>query len=451
MSSRKTKMAEMPMTRLVLDMGFPLMFSLLIQSLYNIVDSIYVSRVSEKALTATSLAFPVQHLMIAISVGLSVGLNAVMARSAGSGNNKRAGNVATEGLVIALGISLVFAVLSLLLTQRISAGMTDDPETAAMTASYMGICVLFSQGIFVEKVAQRTLTAVGLSRWSMYSQLTAAISNIILDPVLIFGMFGLPALGITGAAIATVAGQWLGAVIAVWANIRFNTQIRFSFRDLHFEHEDLQDVLRIGMPTMITQSLGSLMTALVNGILITFSSTAVAFFGVYYRLQNFVYMPVNGLGQAVLPIAAFSYGARNKARLKELWNVGIRYAILFTLAGILIFELFPAPLLKLFNASEEMLAIGVPALRIIAVIFPFAAFTYISGYYCSGLGNAMVNLIGGMLRQVVVLVPLIWIFAHSFGIHTVWYAFWIAELSACLYCYLCVKREKARKVEILPE
>ncbi|MBQ6451421.1 MAG: MATE family efflux transporter [Solobacterium sp.] len=444
MSSRKAKMAEMPIPQLVLDMGFPLMFSLLIQSLYNIVDGIFVSRVSEKALTATSLAFPVQHLMIAVSVGLAVGLNAVMARTAGSGDRKKAGNIAAEGMVIALGISLVFAVLGLLFARVISAGMTDDAETARMTASYMGFCVIFSQGIFAEKVAQRTLTAAGLSRWSMYSQLTAAVSNIILDPILIFGLFGLPALGITGAAIATVAGQWLGAVIAVWANYRFNTQIRFSFRDLQFSRDDLRSVLRIGMPTMITQSLGSLMTALINGILMPVSASAVAFFGIYYKLQNFVYMPVNGLGQAVLPITAFTLGAGNKQRLREVWHWGIRYALYFCAAGSILFELFPGQLLSLFNAGEEMYRIGIPALRIIALTFPFAAYTYISGYYCSGLGNAMVNMTGGMLRQVIVLVPLVWILMKMLGLGSVWYAFWFAEISAFLFCYCRVRKEKAK-------
>jgi len=446
MNEKQNKMSTMPMSKLVLDMGFPLMLSLLIQSLYNVVDSIFVARVSEKALTATSLAFPMQHLMIALSVGTAVGLNAVMARAAGAKDEKRACSVATTGFVICLAVSCLFTVIGFLFSGAIASSMTDDPETASMTAVYMGICVMFSQGIFIEKVAQRMLTSVGLSKYSMYSQLAAALSNIILDPILIFGWFGLPAMGVRGAAIATVAGQWLGAIAALYFNKMRNPTIHIRFRGWKWNWEDVRAIYRIGMPSMITQSLSSVMTALVNAILMPISSTAVAFFGVYFRLQNFVFMPVNGMGQAVLPIAAFNLGAGSRARVREVWRVALRYALAVSLFGLLLFEALPGQLLSLFSAGEEMMKLGVPALRIIAVTFPLATFTYVSGYYCSGLGNAMVNLIGGLLRQVIVLVPALALLARLFGVRAGWFAFWCAELAAFGFCLVMVRRLVRRRL-----
>lgn len=446
MEAKQNKMAVMPVPKLVFTMALPLMLSLLIQSLYNIVDSIFVARLSEGALAATSLAFPVQFLMIALSVGTSVGLNALLSRLAGAGKREEACRAATTGLALNLATALVFVVVGLAASGPIAGAFASDREIADLCRQYMLVCLAFCPGIFLETQGQRMLQAVGFTTLSMVSLICGAVTNIILDPIMIFGCFGFPALGIRGAAVATVIGQWVGAAVALGLNRAKNPMIHIRLKGHRFLGSDVASIYKVGAPTMVMQAMGSLMVAAVNAILITASPTAVAFFGVYYKLQNFLMMPMNGLGQAAIPIAGFNFGAKNGRRIRQAWRVMMPAAILISLLGTLVFELFPGPLLSLFNASAAMLEMGVPALRIIAVTFLFSGVTIVCGYFASGLGNGVVNMLGAAVRQFVLLVPFVRLFTSLSGVGAAWFAMWISEAAAFALSLFLTRREFKRKV-----
>lgn len=430
----------MPMRKLLISMSLPLMLSFLIQSLYNIVDSIFVSRIGENALTATSLAFPVQMLMIALSVGTSVGLNTLLSRRVGQKREKDACNAATTGLLLMLFTSALFTLFGILGVGHYAEMMTGDAGIAELCFRYLRVCTLLCQGIFLETYGQRLLQSVGETGLSMVSLVIGSVVNLILDPILIFGLFGAPALGITGAAIATVIGQWSAAAAALMLNRYKNPLIHLSFREYHFERADIRDIYKVGLPTIIMQAIGSVMLFSVNKVLIASSATAVAFFGVYYKLQGFLMMPVNGLGQATIPIVGFNFGAKNFHRIKEAWRLTIPAGLIFSAAAAVLFLLFAKPLLLLFSAGDELLSIGVPALRIIAITFPFATVTMLCGYFATGLGNAVINMVGGLLRQLLLLVPFLVLFMYFFGLEGAWYAFWVAEPVAFLFSFLLTKR-----------
>lgn len=445
----QNKMEVMPMKKLVFTMSLPLMMSLIVQSLYNIIDSIFVAQLSEQALTATSLAFPVQFLMIAIGVGTAVGLNATLSRKIGEKKPEEACRVATTGLILVLITACIFCLVGLFLSRPIAYSFTDDAEIAGQCRQYLFICVVFCFGTFLETYGQRLLQAVGNTFLSMVSLIVGAVTNIILDPIMIFGLFGCPKMGIAGAAIATVIGQCLGAITALLLNRFKNPVIHVHFKGYHFNFSDLISIYRVGLPTIITQAIGSLMTVSINAILITVSPTAVAFFGIYYKLQNFLMMPMNGLGQAAIPIVGFNYGAGNGKRIREVWKVMAPAGVLFALIGTAIFLIFPGQLLGLFSASEAMLEIGVPALRIISVTFLFAVFTILIGYFASGLQNGVVNMISSAMRQLVLLVPFVFLFTRAMGIRYTWFAFWISEIAAFLFSIIAFRKEMKKKVNPL--
>ena len=432
----KNKLAEMPVRPLLYTMAVPLMLSLLIQSLYNIVDSIFVARLSETALTAASLVYAIQFLMIAIGVGTAVGLNALLSRKLGQKKPEEACRAATTGLFLMLGTSLVFTLVGLLFSNQIAAALTGDPELQQLCREYLSVNLVFCWGIFLQTYGQRLLQAVGDTVLSMVSLIIGAVVNIILDPIMIFGLLDCPAMGIRGAAIATVIGQLIGAAAALWFNRVKNPVIHVRLKGY---------IYRVGLPTIVMQAIGSVMTFAVNGILLGVSSTAVAFFGIYYKLQNFLMMPVNGLGQAAIPVVGFNYGSRQSDRVKQAWKVLLPTGVVFALCGTAVFLLFPAQLLGLFSASDEMLAFGVPALRIISVTFLFAVTTILCGYFASGLGNGVVNMIGGALRQLVVLVPCLWFLIRTMGIDRAWFAFWVSEVIACAYSLWATKKELRNK------
>ncbi|MCD7769711.1 MAG: MATE family efflux transporter [Oscillospiraceae bacterium] len=442
----QNKMAVMPVKKLLLSMSLPLMMSLLVQSCYNIVDSIFVSRLSEEALTATSLVYAVQFLMIAVAVGTSVGMNALLSKRVGEKRYDEACHAATTGLFLMVGTAAVFSIVGLAFSGGLARAMTDDPALQELCTKYMRVCVVFCYGIFLQTYGQRLLQAVGDTVLSMVSLIAGAVANIILDPIMIFGLLGCPAMGVTGAAVATVIGQSLGAVVALVLNRLKNPVIHVRLKGYRWQWRDAADIYRVGMPTIVMQAIGSVMTFAMNQILMTVSSTAVAFFGVYYKLQSFVMMPMNGLGQAAIPIVGYNYGAKNGQRIREVWRVIIPAGLIIALAGTAIFLLLPGFLLNLFAAGEELRAIGVPALRIISVTFACATVTIICGYFASGLGNGIVNMAGGALRQLVLLVPLAWLFTERLGIGYTWYAFWISEVAAMLYSLLSVRREMKKKV-----
>ncbi|MCD8147342.1 MAG: MATE family efflux transporter [Clostridiales bacterium] len=443
--NKNNKMETMPMPQLVLNMSLPLMISLLVQSLYNIVDSIFVARIGEEALTAVSLAYPVQILMIAVSVGTSVGINALLSRSVGAKQFERTTNIATTGMLLALAGMAVFMLLGLTCTGWFVGMFTSDAVIGSYCRQYLWICMLFCAGTFIGTMFQRFLQSVGNTFDSMVSLIIGAVTNLILDPILIFGLLGLPAMGIRGAAIATVIGQWASGTAAVLLNHFHNPMVNVSLKGFRFNGQVLGQIYTVGLPTIITQALGSIMVTAVNAILISYSSTAVAFFGVYYKLQNFLFMPMNGLGQAAIPIVGYSYGADRKDRILALFKVVLPVSWVISLVMTVIFWAFPSQLLSIFSASETMLALGVPALRIISPTFAFASTTMILGYSLSGLGNGVVNMLGTAIRQFILLVPGIWLFARLFGVGYAWYAFWIAEVAATAYAAISTVVELRRK------
>lgn len=446
---KENKMATMPMSKLVVNMSLPLVLSLMVQSLYNIVDGIFVAKISENALTATSLAYPIQMFLIAISVGTSIGVNSLLSRTIGAKKYEEAGRVAVTGLLLSILSSLVFVFLGLFFVRNFVALFTSDEELGEYCRQYLFLCMIFCSGSFIENMFQRFLQAAGKTFLSMISLISGAVSNIILDPIMIFGLLGFPALGIRGAAIATVISQWIGAAVAVILHIRKNPTIKLTLRNYHMSKATVAEIYKVGLPTAITHAFGSIMISVFNRILMPYSSTAVAFYGVYYKLQNFLFMPVNGLGQAAIPIVGFNYGDKNGKRIKEVLKTMLPIGIGITFIGMIIFMLFPRELLGLFSASEDMLTIGIPALRTISVTFMFTSVTIVMGYVISGLGNGMVNMIGTALRQLVILTPTAYLLTKQSGIFHVWYSIWAAELVAVCYVIWSSCREFKKKVSPL--
>ncbi len=431
----KNKLAEMPIRPLLYTMAVPLMLSLLVQSLYNIVDSIFVARLSETALTAASLVYSIQFLMIAVGVGTAVGLNALLSRKIGEHKPEEACRAATTGLFLMIFTSLVFSMIGIFLSDTIATKLAADSELQELCKQYLSINLVYCWGIFLQPYAQRLLQAVGDTVLSMLSLIIGAVLNIILDPIMIFGLLGCSAMGVRGAAIATVIGQIAGAIAALLFNRFRNPIIHVRLKNYHFMWQDVADIYRVGLPTIIMQAIGSIMTFVVNRILLDVSATAVAFFGIYYKLQNFLMMPINGLGQAAIPIVGYNYGDKNYKRVQQTWKILLPTGAIIALCGTVIFWCFPGQLLQLFSASSEMLLLGIPALRIISISFVMSAITILCGYFSSGLGNGIINMVGAAIRQLILLVPCLWIFIKISGISHGWYAFWIAEIIACIYSY----------------
>ena len=437
---RENKMGIMPVPKLVITMALPLMLSLVVQSLYNIVDGIFVAKISEEAFAATSLAYPVQLLMVAVSVGTGVGINAVISRLVGAKRFEDANQAAATGLVLSLIGTAVFMLFGCFFLKSYIRLCSSSENSLAMCERYLRICTLFSLGIFLETLGQRLLQAVGNTFLSMVSLVVGAVTNIILDPILIFACH----LGIEGAATATVIGQWVGAAVALGLNAATNHEVRLTFQGFRMSGKTVWSIYKVGLPTILTQAMGAIMLFSMNAILgallpgvaangAAMSAPAIAFFGAYYKLQNFLYMPINGLGQAAIPIVGFNYGAGNTDRIRQVLKTEVPIAIGFAILGTVLFEAIPGPLLQIFSASEEALAIGVPGLRIIAVTFVLGSVTTVLGYTCSGLGNGMVSMIGTGLRQFLPLVPLAFLFGSLGGIGAIWYAMWISEALAVLY------------------
>ena len=433
--TKQNKMGVMPMGKLLMQMSVPLMISLLIQSLYNIVDSMFVAGYSEEALTATTLVYPVQFLMIAVGVGTAVGMNALRSRRLGQKRTEEACQAAGTGLFIVLAESLVFCLLGVFAKQQIAAMLTDDPDLMRACLSYLSINLVWCWGLFLQTYAQRLLQAVGDTVLSMISLIIGAAVNIVLDPIMIFGYFGCPEMGVAGAAAALLFNRFRNPVIHV------------HLKGYVFRWQAVKDIFRVGFPTIIMQAIGAFMNYAANWILLGVSSTAVATFGVYYKLQNFLMMPMNGLRQAAIPIAGYNLGAGNGDRIVSLKRILTRSAIVFALIGTAVLMAVPAQLLSLFSASDEMLAYGFPALRIISVTFVFSTLTIVWGYLGSGLGNGVISMIAGFLRQLGILIPLMYVLTKFAGLPWTWFAFWAAEGAAFLYTRRAIQKEVTAKAE----
>ena len=424
----ENKMGVMPVKKLLFSMSVPMMISMMVQALYNVVDSIFVARVSENALTAVSLANPIQMLMIAIGAGTCVGVNALLSRSLGEGNPERASLVAKNGIFLAFMSSLIFVFIGLFVARPFFAAQTNDPEIIEFGVQYLSIVCCCSIGIYAQFIYERILQATGRTVHTMITQTLGAVVNLILDPILIFGLFGIPAMGIRGAAIATVIGQGVAGVTAWLMNIYQNKDVNVVMKGFRPSFDIIKVIYKIGIPSIIMQSIGSVMIFCLNKILIVFSTTATAVFGVYFKLQSFVFMPVFGLNGGMVPIVAFNFGARKKERMMQTYKLALFSAIVIMLMGVAIFELFPAQLFAMFDASEHMLSMGVPALRIICLHFPVAAFCIVTGSVFQAVGKAVYSMINSICRQLVVLLPAAYILAQFGDVNYVWFAFLFAEV-----------------------
>ena len=447
---KENKMGVMPVKKLIITMSLPMMISMLVQALYNVVDSIYVARLSESALTAVTLAFPLQNLMIALGSGTGVGINALLSRSLGQKKFDRSDAAANTGLLLTVFNAVVFLLVGLFAAEWFITTQTTEAEIIAAGADYLRIVTCFSLGIFFQLTFERLLQSTGLTIYSMISQAAGAIINIILDPIMIFGLLGMPALGVAGAAYATVIGQICAALIGLFLNLKFNKEIDFSFEKMfHPQFEIIQRIYAVGIPSILMMSIGSVMTYLMNLILISFSTTAAAVFGVYFKLQSFFFMPVFGLNNGLIPVLAYNYGARNKSRIDEALTFSVMVAFGIMVLGTIVMNLFPAQLLGFFNASGEMLKIGVPALHIISVHFPIAAVCIVMGSVFQAFSQSIYSLIISIGRQLVILIPAAWLLAQTGNVNNVWWCFLIAETASLILSVYYFRKIYASHVAVL--
>ena len=446
---QENKMGVMPVNRLILTMSLPMILSMLVQALYNIVDSMFVSRLSENALTAVSLAFPAQNLMIAVATGTGVGVNAALSRSLGERNFDRANKIADHAVFLAIASYAVFAVLGLFFSRQFFLWQTDIEEIVDQGTDYLRICTLFSFGLFLEIACERLLQSTGKTIYSMYTQGLGAIINIVFDPIMIFGLFGFPKMGVAGAAAATVFGQILAAVLGIFLNKTRNQEIHVSFRGFRPNSEIIRHIYSVGIPSIIMSSIGSVMTFGMNKILIGFTSTATAVFGVYFKLQSFVFMPVFGLNNGTVPIIAYNYGAAKPDRILKTLKLAICYAVGIMLIGFAVFQLLPDKLLLIFEASENMLNIGVPALRIISVSFLFAGYCIVCSSMFQALGHGLLSLQVSVFRQLLVLLPSAFLLSKIGGLDLVWYSFPIAEICSIFFSTYFLRHVYTKEIEPL--
>ena len=434
---KENKMGVMPINKLLVSMAVPMMISMLVQALYNVVDSIFVARVGQDALTAVSLAFSIQNLMISIAVGTGVGVNAFLSKSLGEKDFKTVNKVANNSIFLAICTYIFFVLLGLTIVKPYFLAQTDEDIIVQYGVDYLSVILICSLGLLCQVCFERLLTSTGKTVLSMATQVTGAIINIILDPIMIFGFFGMPALGVKGAAIATVIGQSVASIVGLILNLKFNTEIKLNFKDMRPNVEIIKRIYAVGVPSIVMSSISSVMVFALNKILIGFTKTAVAVFGVYFKLQSFVFMPVFGLNNGMVPIIAYNYGARNKDRIKKTIKCAMAYAFTIMLIGTILFESIPDVLLSMFKSGVEaeniaMLQIGVPALRIIATHFCVASICIIMGSTFQALGKAVYSLIVSVARQLVILVPAAFLLSLTGRLELVWFAFPIAECMSIL-------------------
>lgn len=425
---RENKMGVMPVNRLLVSMSVPIMISMLVQALYNVVDSIFVAKISENALTAVSLAFPIQSLMIAVGAGTGVGVNALLSKSLGEKEFEKANKAAENGVFLALLSYLLFLLVGFLGVNIFYQSQTTDPEIMRYGIDYLTIICVMSMGIFAQLIFERLLQSTGKTFYTMITQGTGAIINIILDPIFIFGYFGFPAMGVKGAALATVTGQIVAGVMALILNYKMNHEVSLRLRSFRPDGAIIGGIYKVGIPSIIMQAIGSVMVYGMNKILISFTSTATAVFGVYFKLQSFIFMPVFGLNNGMVPIIAYNYGAGNKDRLMKTIRLSMVYAVGLMLIGFTVFQLVPDRLLGLFEASAQMMEIGVPALRTISISFLFAGFCIICLSVFQALGNGVYSLWVAVARQLIVLLPVAYLLSRLGNVNYVWWAFPTAEV-----------------------
>ncbi|SEP61358.1 putative efflux protein, MATE family [Lachnospiraceae bacterium NE2001] len=426
--AKDNKMGTLPVKRLIVSMSIPMMISMLVQALYNIVDSFFVSQISENALTAVTMAFPLQMMLISVGSGTGVGINAVLSKALGEKNQSRANKAANNGILLAILSFGVFVIVGFRLSEPFIRSQTEKLDIIDMGSGYLSICCTLSLGLFLQMTFERLLQSTGRTHLSMISQMTGAIINIIFDPIFIFGLFGIPAMGVKGAAYATVLGQSIAALVGLVLNIRYNIDIMISFkRMIKPSWSTIGKIYAVGVPSILMMAIGSVMSYCMNQILVVFSTTAVAVFGVYFKLQSFIFMPVFGLNNGLIPVLAYNFGARNKERINEAVRFGMVLALSIMTVGTIVFWVIPEPLLKIFKPSEYMLQLGVPALRIISLSFPIAALCIAMGSMFQAFSKSKYSLVVSIGRQLVALIPAAWLLSMTGNVQNVWWAFPIAE------------------------
>ena len=437
---QENKMGVMPIGKLIITMSLPIMASMLVQALYNIVDSVFVAKISENALTAVSMAFPIQNLMIAVGTGTGVGVNALLARNLGAKDYKNVNKIAENAVFLTVMSYLAFLFIGIFGAEIFFRSQTDIEEIIVYGTQYVRICACISFGLFTQIMFERMLQATGKTFYSMLSQGLGAIINIILDPILIFGLFGLPKMGVMGAAFATVIGQIIGGAFAIILNQKVNKEIRISMKGFRPDGRLIKQIYIIGIPSIIMASIGSVMNYGMNKILMGFTSTATAVFGVYFKLQSFIFMPVFGLNNGVIPIVSYNYGAKNRERVLKAIKTSIVMAMVIMIAGLILFQTIPDVMLKMFDASETMLSIGVPALRIISLSFVFAGFCIGCSSIFQALGYAIYSMIMSVARQLLVLLPAAYLLSLTGKVNLVWLSFPLAEIASLAVCIFYLVR-----------
>ena len=441
----ENKMGVMPEGKLLLNMALPMIASMLVQALYNVVDSIFVSQVSESAVTALSLAFPIQNMQIGFAVGIGVGVNSLLSKSLGEKNQEGANRAAGNGLILMLIITAVFMLFGFFGVRPYYEMQSDVRETVEGGIIYSQICCIFTVGVFLSILGERLLQSTGRTFYTMITQSTGAIINIILDPILIHGWFGAPAMGIAGAAVATVIGQWVSAALVWFFNFKFNPEVQFGTRYLRLEGSTVRPILTVGVPSIIMNGIGSIMTFGMNQILQNFTETATGVFGVYFKLQSFFFMPLFGLNNATISIIAYNFGARKPRRITKTLKIACAAAFGLMVLGFAVFQLFPDALLGLFNPSDAFLSIGRAALRTISCSFPIAAFCIVLSASFQALGNGIYSTITSLCRQLLVLLPVAYLLSLTGDVEKVWLSFIVAEFAsaaATFYFFRRIYREK---------
>ena len=436
----ENKMGYMPIPKLLYSMALPMMISMLVQAMYNIVDSIFVARISEEALTSVSLAFPMQNLMIGVGTGIGIGTNALLSRKLGERDLETADRSAMQGIFLSVCAYVLFAILGLTVIGPFFRGQTQVPEIIQGGIRYLTIICLCSFGLFGQMIMERLLQSTGLTFYSMITQMSGAIINIILDPIMIFGLFGFPRMGIAGAAAATVFGQFSATALAVYFNLTRNKEIHFRWQNIRPDPVMIRQILLIGVPSLIMVAIGSIMTFFMNRILGVFTSTAVAVFGVYFRMQSFIMMPVFGLNGGMIPIIAYNYGAKKRERIIQTIRLSVITAMAVMLAGMMLLQLFPGKMLLLFDASENMLSIGIPAFRTISLSFVMAGYCIVASSVFQAFGRSVLGMIMSLVRQLFVLLPAAWLLSRTGNVNLVWWAWPLAEFAAVLISTLFLRK-----------
>lgn len=449
---KKNRMGTEAVPSLLLKMSLPIIISFLVQSVYNLVDSIFVARLSEKALTAVSLCFPVQNIMIAFAVGTGIGTTALLSRYLGMDDKKRVASIATHGLILATISMLVFVLFGIFFSDFYARSQSSDPEIIQYTKDYLFVILLFCGGVFFQIFFEKTLQSTGNTVYTMITQGTGAVINIILDPIMIFGLFGFPMLGVKGAALATVIGQISGALVGVFFHVRKNKDVNFEFKGFKLHLENLGLIFSIGLPSIIMSGIGSFVLFFMNAILYTFGSSAVAAYGIMYKLQSFAFMPMFGISNALLAIVSFNFGAKKKARIKEAISLAMKASFAIVGLATILMWLFTNQIFDLFTATDEMRAIGVPMIRIVSLslILSIPSVVGVGGIF-QALGNWKFPIFQSFLRQVIILLPIFYLFSKTGNLSFAWWAFVVSELLNGIICVIYIRKDIKEKIDVLPD